>query len=102
VFIVFELIPLLFFVQSAVSVLRGRPRRLTRRSVALLALAYILATALLEFMLILGDGLHALGGMGWCKGCVTSSTFDSGFWLTLGAYALALIASLLLPVHPNL
>ncbi len=88
--------PLFHWSRAGLDAIRGVPLKLRRGRALLLALAGCAGVLLFGFLL----GLVAAGANFnpyWGRGSTTYINFGSGFYVSLAGYALATIASLLLP-----
>jgi hypothetical protein len=92
-------IPLFYLLEAGLSAIRGRPLRLGRWSAVLLSLASCAGTAIFVGLLENAAGLATVDYFGLTNCCRNDFVVESGFYVTLTSYTLALIASLLLPAR---
>jgi hypothetical protein len=92
-------VPLFYLLEAGLSAIRGRPLRLGRWSAVLLSLAGCAGTAIFVGLLESAAGLATVDFFGRGTCCRTDLVIESGFYVTLASYALALVASLLLPAR---
>jgi hypothetical protein len=94
-------IPLFHLARAGLAAIRGLPLRLKRRSAVLLSLAGLAGTAIFVFLLGIAT-FYATFNPYWGRCCRTDVVIESGFFVSLASYALAAIASLLLPARAGI
>ena len=89
-------IPLFLLARTGLRAIRGLPLPLKRRSAVLVALAGGAGIVTFGIFMAIASGLATFNPY-WGRCCRTDFMIESGFYVSLAGYGLAIVASLLLP-----
>jgi hypothetical protein len=95
-------LPLFYLLRAGLRAIRGLPLSLGRRSAVLLSLAGCAGTVIFVVLLGIEAGFATVTFLGRSGCCRTDIVIESGFYVSLASYTLAMIASLLLPARAGI